>query len=105
MKIVIDIDDNLYDLVKQFETGLELIDKQNDTVDTALLRAIIKGIPLPKNHGRLKDIDAFITKVQADRKHSIYLRSWTADDVLNALDYNYAPTIIEADKENTDEEE
>lgn len=64
-------------------------------------RVIMRGTPLPKGHGRLKDIDAFITKVKADRKHSAYLRSWTADDVLNALDNSYAPTIIE--RSDTDE--
>ena len=60
-----------------------------------LERIILDGTPLPDQHGRLKDVDAFISKVKADRKHSIYLRSWTADDVLNALNNNYAPTIIE----------
>ena len=59
--------------------------------------AILHGTPLPKGHGRLKDIDAFIAKVQADRQHAIYTRSWTADDVLDALNNSYAPTIIEAD--------
>lgn len=48
MKLIIDIDDNIYDLVKQFEKELEFIDKQYDTVDTALMRAIIDGTPLPK---------------------------------------------------------
>lgn len=91
MKIVIDIDDNLY--TRLFDNG---VDNYDDAVDMA--KAIRKGTPLPEHHGRLKDIDAFITKVKADRKHSAYLRSWTADDVLNALDNSYAPTIIEADK-------
>lgn len=68
----------------------------------SVLDVIMNGKPLPKGHGRIKDIDAFITKVKADRKHSIYLRSWTADDVLNALDNSYTPTIIEADKEGED---
>lgn len=55
-------------------------------------------ISLPKGHGRLKDVDAFILKVNADREHSAYVKSWTADDVLSALDNSYAPTIIEEDK-------
>jgi hypothetical protein len=59
---------------------------------------IKNNILLPKGHGRLKDVDAFISKVDADRKHSAYVKSWTADDVLSALDNSYAPTIIEADK-------
>ena len=62
--------------------------------------AIVNGVQIPKNHGRLKDIDAFIAKVNADRKHACYVRSWTADDVLEALDKSYAPTIIEAKSED-----
>ena len=84
MKIVIEISDELYNRIKYFEPMLD-----------ELMRSVEKGTPLPKGHGRLKDIDAFIKKVKADRKHSAYLRSWTADDVLNALDNSYAPTIIE----------
>lgn len=64
--------------------------------------AIYFCTPLPKEHGRLKDIDAFITKVNADRKHSAYLRSWTADDVLKALDNNYTPIIIEEEVNDND---
>lgn len=64
-----------------------------------LMDAIKNGTPLPKYHGRLKDVDVFLSKVKADREHSAYLRSWTADDVLGALDNSYAPTIIEADGE------
>lgn len=60
--------------------------------------AIRNDISLPKGHGRLKDVDAFISKVNADRKHSAYVKSWTADDVLAALDNSYAPTIINADR-------
>ena len=71
----------------------------NDYRTGDFIDLIKNGTLLPKGHGRLKDVDAFITKVKADRKHSVYSRSWTADDVLNALDYNYAPTIIEVDKE------
>jgi hypothetical protein len=70
-----------------------------------LLRAIKDGTPLPKGHGRLKDIDAFITKVKSDREHSAYTRSWTADDVLDALNNSYIPTIIEADKIESEDEE
>lgn len=64
-----------------------------------LTEIIRNGTPLPKHHGRLKDVDAFISKVKSDREHSAYLRSWTADDVLNALDNSYAPTIVGAESE------
>lgn len=94
MRLVIEIPDEEYELVrhesKSFRTELEL------------MNAIANGIPLPKHHGRLKDVDAFLSKVKADREHSAYLRSWTANDVLTALDNSYAPTIIEAESSLTD---
>ena len=88
MQMVIDIED--YDR-EWIANGYHIPDE----INRKIAEAIIDGTPLPKGHGRLKDVDAFISKVKADRKHSAYLRSWTADDVLNALDNSYAPTIIE----------
>lgn len=88
MKIVIDIHE------KDYQSILN-----NGQVPYGVVYAIMNGTPLPKEHGRLKDVDAFISKVKADREHSVYSRSWTADDVLNALNNNYATTIVEADKE------
>ena len=61
-------------------------------------KAIKNGTPLPKGHGKLKDVDKFLERVKKDREHEIYLHSWTADMVLERLDSWYAPTIIEADK-------
>ena len=92
MQIVIEIDENVF--TRLFDNGTEDYAIANDDL-FAIAKAIRKGKPLPKEHGRLKDVDAFITKVKEDRKHSAYLRSWTADDVLSALDNSYAPTIIE----------
>lgn len=58
------------------------------------------GTPLPKGHGKLKDVDNFLEKVKKDRAHEIYLHSWTADMVLERLGSWYATTIIEADVES-----
>lgn len=91
MQIVIDIDENIF--TRLFDNGTDV----NDDL-FAIAKSIRNGTPLPKGHGRLKDIDAFIAKVQADRQHAIYTRSWTADDVLDTLSGSYTPTIIEADK-------
>ena len=90
MKIVIDIPEEQYELVRH--------GNKSYTTELELMNAVANGILLPKGYGRLKDVDAFISKVKADRGHSVYSRSWTADDVLTALDNSYAPTIIEADK-------
>lgn len=92
MKLVIDISEELYAKVPT------LLNKGSIWIGDAL-EAVKNGTPLPKGHGRLKDVDAFLSKVKADREHSVYSRSWTADDVLTALNNSYAPTIIEADKE------
>ncbi len=88
MKLIIDIPEEEYELIINDEAcGLH-----------PLTRAIANGIPLPKGHGRLKDVDKFLEKVKKDREHEIYMHSWTADMVLERLDSWYAPTIIEADK-------
>ena len=91
MKLVIDIPKHIYDCVIGRTVLLSHMD--------GMCKAIEEGVPLPKGHGRLKDVDAFISKVKADREHSAYSRSWTADDVLNALDNSYAPTIVAANSE------
>lgn len=75
MQIVIDIDENLY--TRLFDNGDEYVaDMRRACV------AIRKGIPLPKGHGRLKDVDHYI-KMQWE--HPDY--SLTDDE----------PTIIEKD--------
>ena len=54
MQIVIDIDDKVYGILKYFEKALGLNIKKDDNgsddVKTALMRAVINGIPLPKGH-------------------------------------------------------
>ena len=97
MQILINIRDDYFEALKK--SYLTRGSRNNGKLMIySICDAIINGVQIPKNHGRMKDIDAFIAKVNADRKHACYVRSWTADDVLEALDKNYAPTIIEADK-------
>ena len=67
------------------------------------LEAIRNGTPLPKGHGRLIDADALNTRMEQrmDRigdDESI----WEASNVKTALDI-LAPTIIEADKAESEE--
>ena len=75
MQIVINIPEKMYN---------EIVERENhSTVDSLIL----DGIPLPEHHGRLKDIDKIIS-----------------DGISKAFcdwydEMKYAPTIIEADKE------
>lgn len=93
MELIIDIPEKLYNRMKTYQ-GLD---------DTYV--AVKHGTPLPKGHGRLKDIDKFLKKVEEDRMHECYMRSWTIDDVLQKLDSWYVPTIIEADKAESEDKE
>lgn len=89
MQIVINIDENLY--TRLFDNG---VDNYDDAVDMA--KAIRKGTPLPKGHGRLIDADSMkrIDAIQRGDFNSIEsIRAWI--DIM--------PTVIEADKEAEDE--
>ena len=103
MQIVIDISDKVYGLLRYFEEGLGLSDKKDNSDDlkTALMRAVIHGIPLPKGHGRLIDADAIckdIISALGIRDENYLLE---AEEAVYKRIKN-APTIIEADKESED---
>lgn len=75
----------------------ELLSKINDEnyqsviswYDTTLYYAILSGTPLPKKHGRLKDVDALESHDEYDGQG--FTKSVYKDDIDNAL------TIIEAE--------
>ena len=81
MKIVIDIDDNLY--TRLFDNG---VDNYDDAVDTA--KTIRKGIPLPKGHGKLIDSNVLWDAFQDLGK-----------DFYEAFDFAESNAVIEADEE------
>ena len=77
MKIVIDIPDRIYK-ISQSRT-LNITDAE------ILEKALRSGIPLPKGHGRLKDVDHYVKMQWENPDYSLM------DD---------EPTIIEADTES-----
>lgn len=102
MKIVIDIDEKVYGLLKYFEEALGLNDKKdsNEDVKTALMRAVINGEVLPKEHGKIVDIGR-IDKDKMEQDNPIIYITMN-DEYIEAvsLDYlNNLPAIIEADNE------
>ena len=80
MQIVIDIPEKLYNRMKTYQ-GLD---------DTYI--AVKHGTPLPKGHGRLKDVDRFETHDEYDGQG--FTKSVYKDDIDNL------PTIIDVDKES-----
>ena len=95
MQIVIEISETL----KKIADEEDIKTFSHFMWSTIVMDVIKSGIPLPKGHGDLIDRNAFVNKCNADRNHSCYLKSWTADDVLNALQNSYTNVIIKADKE------
>lgn len=118
MQIVIDIDENVF--TRLFDNGIEDYAIVNDDLFT-IAKSIRNCIPLPKGHGVLKDekdLDLFAPSLGTDEyvddlmaKHNIdYVNGDDEDKVkafaldLIASNMNVietAPTIIEADKEDS----
>ena len=99
MQIVINISEKQYEIIK------ELVKNQNNVCPEAdsAEKIILKGIPLPKGHGRL--IDASKLKVELEcgiragnyeEGYEKYAHINDMDDCVDAVEY--ADTIIEADK-------
>jgi hypothetical protein len=97
MQIVIDIPEKQYCRIMQsHRRGVErFVSKE------AMMYAIKTGTPLPKEHGRLIDADA-LEKKMCDREEELGddRAMWESSAVSVALDM-FAPTVIEADKENS----
>lgn len=94
MKILIDIDDNLY--TRLFDNGIDDYDNAAN-----MAKAIRKGIVLPKDHGKIIDLG----KIDKDRIEQdnpvIYLTVNGEYIEAVSLDYlNSLQAIIEADKED-----
>ena len=91
MKVVIDIDDNLY--TRLFDNGDEYVaDMRRACI------AIRKGTPLPKGHGDLIDRNDLL----AD---SYCIDDWGGNevDIVDVMTVKMADTIIAADKEYKNE--
>lgn len=91
MKLVIDIDEDIYkSVVNNDDYVLE------EDVDWILLEnAIANGTPLPEHHGRLIDADDIAL---IDEQFYVPSDYYVAESAIND-----APTIIEADKEINDD--
>jgi len=67
--------------------------------------ALMKGTPLPKGHGRLIDADIIKDFKNVIKNYGKDYR-FTQEEILNILgryEIKYAPTIIEADKAESEE--
>lgn len=95
MQVVVEINDKLYK--RLFDNG---VDNYDDAVDMA--KAIRKGIPLPKGHGRLVDADKTISKICGNSCGCHLEECGNDNPCYSVTRISSAQTIIEADKEQTD---
>jgi len=85
MKIVVDISEKQYESLKNL-----LLPSMEE-------RAILNGTVLPKGHGRLGDLDAYLKDTPIRNVDDTWIKeSYVYESIINA------PTVIEADKEETD---
>lgn len=84
--------------------------KYGDTVQIPL-EVIANGTPLPKGHGKLGDLDIILNKAMKHRENymeaenSSYCRGKLHAYEVYAEEVENAPTIIEADKEESEDKE
>lgn len=96
MRLVIDIPEKDYDKMCRGEL-----------VDTILV-AIKHGTPLPKGHGRIGDLDKLEKEIDGGIKAGLMIEGYENYSNINDVDdclecVKYADAIIEADKEQEDD--
>jgi hypothetical protein len=115
MQIVINIDEKIYKRILPYKDVPVISNLANDFPE--ITHAIANGVPIPTGHGRLIDAEAFIKKLKDISKMQKYDKTpidkyTTVDDVFQAvieslknegLAEGDAPTIIEADKAESEE--
>ena len=103
MQIVIDIPDEMYQKIKE---TFKVISgsRRSERFDYILFDAVNTGTPLPKGHGRLIDADKMKNKMLYSHDVSAEIEINGTDEFINYI-FNDAPTIIEADKAESEDKE
>ena len=91
-EIVIKISDETYNECQADEGRLNII--------WELVDAIRKGTPLPKGHGRLIDVKDLLDRIGLEDNDSN--REDNVGEIITLEDFDFIPTIVEADTERTD---
>jgi hypothetical protein len=97
MQIVIDVDEDLYEDIIAHDR-----ENREGAKSAYYFEGLIQnGIPLPKGHGRLGDLDALETEMENGIRAGNYEEGYEEFAHINNMDdcvdcVRYAPTIIEA---------
>lgn len=107
MELVINISEEDY---KAIGNKIMTIEEMFETANGRMIRAIVKGTPLPKGHGRLIDKDHMIARLEAASKFFGGENADAFDERFShvlkeaAIKVAEEPTIIEADQQESEEE-
>lgn len=93
MELVIDIPREKYDMVRN-KTYCGIY-------DAAIYKAIANGTPLPKGHGKLFDINDILDRIGLEDNDAN--REENVGEIITLEDFDYIPTIIPADKAESEE--
>lgn len=96
MRLIIDIPEEVYKRIQSLSNA----DYFEHDICGNSMRRIANGTPLPKGHGRLIDADA---ELQGLRKMKVVDEKDKQSVRFAILEYENAPTIIEADKAEREE--
>ena len=99
MKIVIDISEHDKNIIGRFVRGDDGYDDLPVNIIENLIRGVYLGSLLPKGHGRLIDADKLRLHEKDVQQGNV---TWLMD-VYTKAEIEDAPTVIPADKENSDE--
>lgn len=91
MQIVIDISEEMYEELKYLNVH---------GFTTAVEEAVANGTPLPKGHGKLFDVNDILDKIGLEDNENN--REENVGEIITLEDFDYIPTIIEADTESED---
>jgi len=103
IELVIKINEDAYKTIQRRVANPKMM---RDKVDIA----IANGIPLPKGHGRLGDLDELEKEMANGIKAGLIIEGYEEYSNINDIDdclecVKYAPTIIEADKAESEDKE
>ena len=103
MRMVIDIPEEKYQTILNHTE--EILDASSFIEPKYLYRAVLEGTPLPKGHGRIKDIDKiewYGCTTEFNCPHDLECKDCNRGEC-NKTQVDAIPTIIEADKIESEE--
>ena len=93
MQIVIDIPNSIYANLSKIANG--------SIASKRILDCVKNGIPLPKGHGRLIDVNDLLDRIGLEDNDRN--REDNVGEIVTLEDFDFAPTIIEADESEVEE--